>query len=131
MTERQSIVPQGMEAVYQNSHFSPAVKVGNLLFVSGQVGRNNARNEIPDDPAAQIEQAFANLADVLDAAGARFADIVEIVTYHVAIQDQLAPFRAIKDRYFPSDYPAWTAIGVAALAHPKMVFEIKCTAVLS
>lgn len=130
MTERQSIVPPGMEAIYQASHFSPAVKVGNLVVVSGQVGRDLARNEIVDGAAAQIEQAFANLAKVLDAAGARFADVVEIVTYHVGIHEQLAEFRAIKDRYFPSDYPAWTAIGVASLAHPKMLFEIKCTAIL-
>jgi enamine deaminase RidA (YjgF/YER057c/UK114 family) len=131
MTERHSIVPQGMEAIYQTSHFSPAVKVGNLVFVSGQVGRDVARNEIVDGAAAQIEQAFANLRQVLAAAGASFADVVEIVTYHVAIDQQLAEFRAIKDRYFPSNYPAWTAIGVASLAHPKMVFEIKCTAVLA
>ncbi len=130
MTERQSIVPKGMEGIYANGHFSPAVKMGNLVFVSGQVGRNVAKNEILEGHKAQIEQAFANLAAVLETAGASFADVVELVSYHVAIHDQLGDFQVIKDKYFTADYPAWTAIGVAALANPKMVIEIKCTAVL-
>jgi enamine deaminase RidA (YjgF/YER057c/UK114 family) len=128
--KREVVVPPGMEAQFDKFHYAPAVKANGLLFVSGQVGRDEAKMEILEGAEAQIAQAFENLGRVLAAAGCGFGDVVELISYHTDIKAQMRAFLAVKEKHFPRDYPAWTALGVAALAHPKILVEIKCTAVL-
>jgi enamine deaminase RidA (YjgF/YER057c/UK114 family) len=130
MAKREIIVPKGMETIFERFHYAPAVKVGDMLYVSGQVGRDEAKLEILEGAEAQIAQAFDNLGRVLSAGGCGFGDVVELITYHVDIKSQLRTFVALKDKYFPRDFPGWTAIGVAALANPKLLIEIRCTAVV-
>lgn len=128
MIKREIIVPIGMERLFERFHYAPAVRAGNLVTVSGQVGRDEATLEIPDDASAQTVRAFENLGTVLRAAGAGYEDVVELVSYHVNIRDHLPSFMRIKDRYFVRDYPAWTAVGVEALAQPKLLIEVRCVA---
>ncbi|HUN50661.1 MAG TPA: RidA family protein [Candidatus Sulfotelmatobacter sp.] len=128
--KREIVVPKGMEAQFDRFHYAPAVKAGGLLFVSGQVGRDESKMEVVEGAEAQIALAFANLGRVLAAAGCGFADVVELISYHTDIKAQMRPFIAEKDKHFPKDFPAWTALGVAALAHPKIQIEIRCTAAL-
>jgi enamine deaminase RidA (YjgF/YER057c/UK114 family) len=130
MAKREIIVPKGMETLFERFHYAPAVKAGGMLYVSGQVGRDEAKLEILEGAEAQITQAFENLGRVLEAGGCGFADVVELITYHVDIKAQLRSFVALKDKYFPRDFPAWTALGVAALANPKLLIEIRCTALV-
>ena len=54
--------------------------------------------------------------------------VVELLTFHVDFNDHLGSFMKVKDRYISEPYPAWTAIGVSALAFGSLV-EIKATAV--
>jgi enamine deaminase RidA (YjgF/YER057c/UK114 family) len=128
MLARETIVPVGMELLFERFHYAPAVRVGPFLTVSGQVGRDEVTLDIPDDVDAQTVRAFENLGTVLRAAGAGYEDVVELVTYHVRIRDHLRAFMCVKDRYFPCAYPAWTAIGVEALAQPKLLIEVRCLA---
>ena len=67
---------------------------------------------------------------MLTAAGAGFDNVVEMITYHVDMRDLLL-FMEVKDRYFTGRVPAWTGIGVTALAMPGLLVEIKCTAKLA
>ncbi|KAI3595229.1 RidA superfamily, group 7, YjgH-like protein [Cupriavidus necator H850] len=55
-------------------------------------------------------------------------DLVELVSYHVDVDKQLQVFREIKDRYIREDAPAWTILGVAALAPPSLFVEIRAVA---
>jgi len=128
MPERQIIIPPGMENLYEQFHYAPAVRVDNTLYIAGQVGRDE-NLQVVEGAEAQYVQAFENLKKVLAAAGATLADVVDIVTYHTDMRDILN-FLAVKDRYFTQDYPAWTAIGTPALAMPGLLVEIKATAVL-
>ena len=125
---RKLINPPGTEGIYQSWHFSQAVRVGNQIWVSGQVGIDE--NGIGDGIEAQTRAAFRNLVRVLDAAGATLRDVVELVTFHRAMQEMQA-FSKVKDEFFPEDYPAWTAVGVTALALPELLVEIRATAVLA
>jgi enamine deaminase RidA (YjgF/YER057c/UK114 family) len=126
MSSRENIVPKEMANIQQRFHYSPAVKVGNWVFVAGQVGRNE-RLEVVESKEAQIAQAFENLKTALTAAGASLNNIVDMVTYFTDMRD-LPLFIQIKDRYITANYPAWTAIGTPALAMPGLLVEIKCIA---
>ena len=55
-------------------------------------------------------------------------DVVELVTYHV--DPDFGTFGRVKDEFFPKDYPAWTALGVTALALPALKVEVRATAVI-
>jgi len=60
--------------------------------------------------------------------GLSFEDLVELVSYHVRIDEQLTAFREIKERYNTRDFPAWTILGVTSLARPNLLIEIKAVA---
>jgi len=120
------INPPGTEALYKNWHFSQAVQQGDTVWVSGQVGFG--KDGTPEDLESQARIAFQNLERVLAAAGATLKDIVELVTYHVDMD--LGTFGRVKDEFIPEDYPAWTVVGVTALALPELKVEIRATAVI-
>lgn len=52
----------------------------------------------------------------------------DLASYHVRIDDQLTTFREVKERYITRDFPAWTILGVASLARPNLLIEIKAVA---
>ena len=117
----------GSTEVFRTFNYAPAVAAGGLLFVAGQIGIR-ADGTVPGSIEEQIDLAFQRLGAVLAEAGLDFGDLVELVTYHVDIDRQLAAFRDIKDRYIKENAPAWTILGVAALARPTLLVEIKAVA---
>jgi enamine deaminase RidA (YjgF/YER057c/UK114 family) len=130
VSERKAIVPDGMEAVYEKIRYAPALKVGNTLYVSGQIGRNAAM-ELVEGREAQIVQAFENLKLVLAAAGASMSDVVDLTTFHTDMRD-LPLFMAVRERYLATEpLPAWTAVGAHMLGGTAgYIVEIKAVAVL-
>lgn len=122
------IIPPSMQGFYDDYHFAPAVIDGDHLRCSGVIGIDLAAGKVSEDPATQFTRAFDNLAEVLAAGGASFADITEMTTFHVNLQQHLAAFMQIKDRYIKDPYPAWTAIGTPELAIPGGLVEIRVTA---
>lgn len=123
------VIPPGSEGTYQRFHFAPATKTGNTVYCSGVIGADGA--SVPESAAEEFAAAFANLAAVLDAAGASMADIVEITSFHVDMSEHLGAFMAAKDDVIGEPYPAWTAIGCTELAIPRARVEIKATAVIN
>ena len=127
---KQSIVPAGFEATYSEWRFSPGVRAGDFLVVSGQVGLGTD-GTAPREAFAEARIVFENIKAVLAAAGAVSADVIDILSFHTDLRGDLAAFAAAKDEYFSADYPAWTAIGVNQLALEGLRFEVKATALLS
>jgi enamine deaminase RidA (YjgF/YER057c/UK114 family) len=144
--DREVVIPKGMEILYEKYHYCPGIKVGNTLYISGQVGRDE-NLQVVVGVEAQFVQTFENVKKVLSAAGASFDDVVEMVTYHVtgvnlgdsqviSSESQqftiphLPLFIQVKDRYFIDRFPTWTGVGITALSTPGLIVEIKCTAVL-
>ncbi len=80
MTARRMIIPPGMEAIVERFRYAPGVLVGDTLYVSGQVGRDESLTVIADTEK-QFEQCFINIGKVLDAAGFAFSDIVELESW--------------------------------------------------
>ena len=128
MTER--IIPASQQAMYDNFHFAPGVKTGNLLLMSGQVG-SDASGKCPEDFTEQFRLAFQHIEAILTEAGGDLSYIVELTSYHIAMREHLREFIAVKDEMISEPYPAWTAIGCTELAMPGAVVEIRAQAVLS
>ncbi|MBB5408826.1 enamine deaminase RidA (YjgF/YER057c/UK114 family) [Paraburkholderia sp. Clong3] len=127
-TTRQSIIPPPFQAFYDAYHFSPATRVGNTIWVSGQVGIGTDMKAGEGMPA-QARIAFESLKAVLETAGASLSDVVELTTFHTDLRGEMEAFSAVKDAYFPARYPSWTAVGVTQLALPELCIEIRAVAV--
>jgi len=121
------VIPAAMQAMYDRFHFAPAVRANGLLLCSGQIGLG-PDGKAPTDPTEQFTLAFEAVKAVLAEAGLDFGDVVEMTTYHVGLQQHIAAFMAVKDRYVAKPYPAWTAIGVSELAFPGGLAEVRVTA---
>lgn len=130
MNEREAIIPAGMDAVYEKIRYAPAVKVGNTIYVSGQIGRD-IDMQLVEGREAQMVQAFENLKLVLATAGATPGDVVDLTTFHTDMRD-LPLFMQVRDRYLNTHpLPAWTAVGAHMLGGAAgYIVEIKAVAVL-
>jgi len=95
--------------------FSPAVRSGDFLFFSGQVGQDPATGRLaPGGVEAEARQLLRNLEALLGAAGRTFGDVVKANVYLTAIGD-FAAVNAIYAQAFAAPFPARTTVAVAAL----------------
>jgi len=101
--------------------YSQAVKVGNTVYLSGQIPLDPATMALVDGGIEpQVEQVFRNLAAVCDAAGGELGDIVKL---NIFLTD-LGHFAAVNDimiRHFKQPYPARAAIGINTLPRGALV----------
>lgn len=121
------VIPASMRPIYDAWHFAPAVIDGDHLRCSGVIGLRPDLT-VPEDVAEQFTLAFENLGGLLAEAGLTFADVVELTSYHVGLQGHGEEFMAVKDTFITAPYPAWTAVGVAELAVPGALVEIRALA---
>jgi enamine deaminase RidA (YjgF/YER057c/UK114 family) len=116
MSARQAVFPAGRHALYDKHRYSAAIRSGDLLFVSGQVGSREDGTPEPDF-ARQVQLAFDNLAAVLAAAGCTFADVVDVTSFHTDPASQFDTFMAVREGAIGAPpYPNWTAVGVTWLS---------------
>jgi enamine deaminase RidA (YjgF/YER057c/UK114 family) len=126
MSKRDAIFPAGQHALYDQHRYSAAIRSGDLLFVSGQVG---SRDDGSPEPVFedQVRRAFANLKAVLEAAGCTFDDVVDVTTFHTDPATQIETVMAVRETEIGEPpFPNWTAVGVNWLA--GFDFEIKVIA---
>jgi enamine deaminase RidA (YjgF/YER057c/UK114 family) len=116
----------GSPSIFDRFQYSAAVRAGGLVFIAGQVGLD-PDGSVPPDAQKQFVNAFERLKIVLESAGSTLDDLVELVTYHVDMQE-LRSFMEVKQRYVKAPFPTWTILGVAALARPELKIEIKAVA---
>ncbi len=124
------VIPPSQQVAYDRFHFSAGVRTGDLLSCSGQIGVDS-RGVAIADPEEQFTAAFEAVAEVLDEAGASWADVFEMTTFHVDMHDHLATFITVRDRFAGEPWPAWTAIGCVELAVPGALVEVRVQARLS
>lgn len=98
--------------------YSQAIKVGNTVYLSGQIPLDPATMEVVEGMEKQICQVFDNLSAVAEAAGGSLQDIVKLNIFLTDL-GHFALVNEVMTRYFQQPYPARAAIGVAAL--PKGV----------
>ncbi|ELD5832840.1 TPA: RidA family protein [Escherichia coli] len=126
MVERTAVFPAGRHSLYAEHHYSAAIRSGDLLFVSGQVGSREDGTPEPDFQQ-QVRLAFDNLHATLAAAGCTFDDIIDVTSFHTDPEKQFEDIMTVKNEIFSAPpYPNWTAVGVTWLA--GFDFEIKVIA---
>lgn len=102
-----------------------------LLFISGQVGIKST-GEVVSEPEGQIVQAFENLKNILEEAGAGFENVVKLTTYLTDMK-LLPLYQEIRSKYIKDimkEYPASTVVEVKGLARKELVVEIEAIAIL-
>jgi 2-iminobutanoate/2-iminopropanoate deaminase len=110
--------------------YSPAIKAGNLLFISGQIPVDPATgNLVQGDIAAQAEQVMRNLTALLRAAGASFTNVVRTTVY-LADMDDFTGMNEVYSRYIVDPPPARATVQVARLPRDVKI-EIDAIAVLA
>ncbi len=107
--------------------YSQGIRVGQTLYLSGQIGLDPATGDLREGVDAQIDQAFRNVQAVATAAGASLADVVKLTLFLT----DLAHFGKVNEtmaRYFVAPYPARSTVQVAGL--PKgAAFEVEALVV--
>jgi 2-iminobutanoate/2-iminopropanoate deaminase len=128
MSRREEIrVPGLAEPI---SHYTDAVRAGELLFVSGVVPVDGEGRLVGgDDVVAQVRQVLANLGAVLAAAEATFADVVKVTVYLTDIADR-ARINPVRQEVFGEARPASTLVEVSALAVSGAKLEIEAVALI-
>lgn len=126
MSQRQPVFPANPHALYEQHRYSPAVRSGDLLFVSGQVGARQDGSPEPD-LAGQTQLAFDNLNAILEAAGGSFDDVVDVTLFMVDPEKTFETvWPVLGQNWGDKPYPTVTAVGVTWLA--GFQFEIKVIA---
>ena len=101
--------------------YSQAVRSGDTVYLSGQIGLDPASMElVSDDAEPQVRQVLDNLSAVARAGGGSFADIVRLTVYLTDLGN-FGTVNAVMGEYFTEPYPARAAIGVAALPRGALV----------
>ena len=108
--------------------FSPAVRVGNLLFLAGQIGTDSAGRVVPGGIQAEARQALNNISDVLHKTGSSMDNVVKCTVFMADMKEWPA-MNEIYASYFRRSLPARSAFGATGLALKARV-EIECVAVM-
>ena len=126
---REHLAPAGWEGSYNELHYSPAVKAGDRVIVSGIPAMEG------DSEEAKIRWAFEQLRLHLQEAGATMEDVVELTSFHVAgdhaeFRARLEPVLRVHREFFKDHYPAWTAVGTSALYSAEAPMELRAEAII-
>ncbi len=135
--EKQRLMPPGHWNWSMPVPFSQGWRVGNLIFVGGQISADeNGQTIGAGDIEVQTRNVFDNIRRVLQEAGADMQDIVKLNTYYVfdGEGDELTEFweRMTKVRmsYFEEPAPCGTGVRVVGLAYPDLLIEVEAIAVV-
>lgn len=106
-----------------------ARRAGNLLFLSGVGPRVRGSSEIPKGIEAQCRAVFANVREILEAAGAGWGDLVDVTVFLTDMKNDFPVYNRLWAEYFADDPPCRTTVEVTALPTPISI-ELKCIAAM-
>jgi 2-iminobutanoate/2-iminopropanoate deaminase len=113
------------------SHYTDAVRFGDLLFISGVAPLDEHLRVVGgDDVVLQARKVFSTMRKILEAAGAGFEDVLKVTVFLTDVEDR-SKINPIRQEFFGATRPASTLIGVDALAIPGMKIEVEAVAGLS
>ena len=127
-----AVIPESVTETAERYRYSPGIVVpaGRRSSSSRARWGGTRRARSSSIPSASSRRRSRTSTRSLAAAGTSLAHVVELTTYHTAME-HLALFAEVKSRFLTTTpYPAWSAIGVQELALPGLLVEIKATATL-
>jgi 2-iminobutanoate/2-iminopropanoate deaminase len=116
--------------VYEPYLLSQGIRMGNVLYISGQAGYDNEGRIVAGGFRAQGEQAFANLRRALEAGGSSLKNVAK-VTIFVTDMSHFKEVVELRRKYFAEPYPADTIVEIKALYTPEAMIEIEAIAAVS
>ena len=126
MSGREEIRVEGLSEPL--SHYTDAVRGGDQLYVSGVAPLDGEGRVVgAGDPVAQARRIFENMGQILDAAGASFADVVKVTVYLKDVSHRQA-INPVREEFFGDAKPASTLVEVSDLALPGMLVEVDAVA---
>ncbi|KAI8632507.1 YjgF-like protein [Xylariaceae sp. FL1651] len=130
MSNLQSYAYPGVgELARKEMSFSQAVRVGDIIHVSGQGGYDRTSAAISADVNTEIDQAFGNVEHTLQHAGGKgWSQVYRVRTYSTDLKTTEARLVENFRKYMPDHYPVWTAVIVTKLGLDDMHFEIEVEA---
>jgi enamine deaminase RidA (YjgF/YER057c/UK114 family) len=128
MTDRIERISSPAVAEPPPERWSNALRVGDVLYVSGMVSRaNDGHTILGENEYEQARIIFTKIRHLLEAAGGAMSDVVKMVIYVVDIRHNVDVWRARRE-FFSGDFPVSTLVQVAALGTPEMLVEIEVIA---
>jgi len=132
MSKRQAIIPKGWE-IYEHLTFAPAVRRGNMLYISGtdatEIDLQTGKLLIRGDIVQQYRTIFLKMKTILDAAGATFDDVVWTCDY-IKTKEGYKGTAAVRREFFGASFPASTGIVVKDLLSRDALVEMDAVAIL-
>lgn len=116
--KKQIIQTQGAPAAIGT--YSQAVKVGDTVYLSGQIGLDPATMQMVEGIEAQVHRVFTNLKAVAEAAGGSLADVVKLNIFLTDLS-HFTLVNTVMAEYFSQPYPARAAVGVASLPRGALI----------
>lgn len=116
--------------VYEPFLLSQGIRLGDLLYISGQAGYDDDGKIVAGGFRAQGEQAFANLRRALEAGGSSLANVGK-VTIFVTDMGYFEDVVELRRKYFTAPYPADTIVEIKALYTPEAMIEIEAIAAVA
>ena len=113
---------------YEPYLLSQAIKLGDLLFVSGQAGYADDGQIVSGGFLPQGEQAFANLRRALEAGGSGLEHVVKVTIFVTDMQANFKDVVTLRRKFWSQPYPADTIVEVKALYNPEVMIEIDAIA---
>lgn len=123
------VVKDNADLPRPSAPYAQVVRAGNLVFMSGAVGRDKDGHVARGDIQAQFAQALENTRVALAAVGARPEDVVRVTLYLVDMREK-ALLDKPREAFFGPNWPAAVAVGVTALASPEYLVEMDAIAVV-
>jgi len=106
------------------SHYTHAVRFGDLLFVSGLVGLDENFKVVSSDVVGQTRKIFEDLRLIMKRVGADFPNVLKVTVYLTDVNDR-TKINPVRQEYFGASRPASTLIGIGALVFPELKIEIE------
>jgi 2-iminobutanoate/2-iminopropanoate deaminase len=124
MARKEVITPAGFSA--SATPLSPGIKVGNTVYVSGQVGRHPTTGQMGGDIREQTRNCLERIKAILEAAGTSLGNVVS-ATCWLSSRENFAGFNEVYATYFPTEKPARATVEANLMAQGALV-EIMVTA---
>lgn len=129
--ETKPIIPPGWEQIYEQWGFAPALRDGNMIYVSGIIVHPAGEGTYEERYAAGLRRTFQTVEAMLKMEGARLDDVIEMTSFHTDLKRQLPVILPLRKELMNLPHPAWTAVGTTQLASDSGLTEIKFTVRLS